>query len=42
MSTIIAILIVMGLLNSASDWDSLTNAQQEEMIEIVNQDIEVM
>lgn len=42
MPTIIAILIVMGLLNSPSDWDSLTTAQQEEMIEIVNQDIEVM
>ncbi|HQU58012.1 MAG TPA: hypothetical protein PLU64_02420 [Saprospiraceae bacterium] len=39
MATIIAVLMALGLLNAAQDWDTLSSQQQQEMINIVNQDI---
>lgn len=39
MATIIAILMALGLLNSTTDWDTLSSQEQQEMINIVNQDI---
>jgi hypothetical protein len=42
MTFIIAILISLGLLTSAADWDTLSTEQQEEYTEIVNQDIDAI
>lgn len=39
MPTIIAILISIGLLTTAADWDNLSSQEQDEMIEIVETDI---
>jgi hypothetical protein len=40
MSVIIAILLALGFLNSAQEWDSLSSQEKQELTEIVNQDID--
>ena len=42
MSFIIAVLLALGLLNSAAEWDTLSTEDQETLTEIVNQDIDGM
>ena len=39
MSTLIAVLLALGLLSSPEGWNDLSEQEQEDMIEIVETDI---
>lgn len=40
MPVIIALLLTLGFLTSAEEWDTLSSQEQEDLTEIVNQDID--